>query len=54
MDEAVARAFFSAPDPLAAFSGSRPLWGDMAHSPALLATLSGALARVDAWLASRN
>ncbi|PTB17156.1 D-arabinitol 4-dehydrogenase [Trinickia symbiotica] len=53
MDEASARAFFSAADPLAAFCGSRLLWGGMAGSPRLVETLRSALARVDAWLVSR-
>jgi D-arabinitol 4-dehydrogenase len=54
MDEPTARAFFTATDPLAAFCGSRLLWGSMAQSAALVTALRGALARVDAWLASRH
>ena len=54
MDEADARGFFAAPDPLAAFCASRLLWGGMADNPALLATLRAALERVDGWLASRR
>ncbi|MEA3122614.1 MAG: D-arabinitol 4-dehydrogenase, partial [Paraburkholderia sp.] len=54
MDEPTARAFFAATDPLAAFCGSRLLWGSLAQSAALVSTLRGALARVDAWIASRN
>ena len=54
MDEAAARGFFAAPDPLAAFCASRLLWGGMAGNPALLAALRAALERVDGWLASRH
>jgi D-arabinitol 4-dehydrogenase len=54
MDAEATRAFFSGPDPLAEFCGSRLLWGGMAQSPALVAVLRAALERVDAWLASRR
>lgn len=54
MDEAAARGFFTAPDPLAAFCASRLLWGGMADNPALLAALRSALERVDGWIASRR
>jgi D-arabinitol 4-dehydrogenase len=53
MDETIARGFFAAPDPLAAFAGSRLLWGDLAREPGLTAVLRPALERVDAWLAQR-
>ncbi|GLU35459.1 D-arabinitol 4-dehydrogenase [Trinickia caryophylli] len=54
LDEPATRAFFTAADPLAAFSASRLLWGGMASKPELVAVLRSALARVDAWLASRH
>lgn len=54
MDEAIARGWFMAPDPLAAFCASRLLWGGMADSPVLLAALRNALERVDGWLAARR
>jgi D-arabinitol 4-dehydrogenase len=54
MDERVARAFFTTPDPLAAFCADRLLWGSMAQTPALENALRGALARVDAWIAKRG
>ncbi|WP_406867518.1 D-arabinitol 4-dehydrogenase [Paraburkholderia fungorum] len=54
MDEQVARAFFSAPDPLKAFAADRLLWGSMAQTPELESALAGALARVDVWLAKRG
>jgi D-arabinitol 4-dehydrogenase len=54
MDEREIRALFLTPDPLAAFSGSRLLWGSMAQSPALVAVLRAALERVDAWLGRRR
>jgi D-arabinitol 4-dehydrogenase len=53
MDERAARAFFDAPDPLAAFCAERLLWGGMAQSAKLDAAVRAALARVDAWLATR-
>jgi len=54
MDEAIARGWFMALDPLAAFCASRLLWGGMADSPVLLAALRNALERVDGWLAARR
>ncbi|MBB5466083.1 D-arabinitol 4-dehydrogenase [Paraburkholderia sp. CI2] len=54
MEERVAHAFFTAPDPLRAFAADRLLWGGMAQTPELEAALAGALARVDAWLAERG
>ena len=53
MDEAVARAFFAAPDPLAAFCASTQLWGSLATRADLEAAIRRALARIDAWLATR-
>ncbi|WP_297353741.1 D-arabinitol 4-dehydrogenase [Paraburkholderia sp.] len=53
MDEGVARAFFAAPDPVQAFCADRLLWGSLAQTPHLEKALRGALARVDAWLATR-
>ncbi|APA87139.1 mannitol dehydrogenase family protein [Paraburkholderia sprentiae WSM5005] len=54
MDERVAHAFFTAPDPLRAFAADRLLWGRTAQTPELEAALAGAVARVDAWLAKRG
>jgi len=54
MDQRVARGFFTAPDPLAAFCADRLLWGSMAQTPGLENALRGALSRVDAWLAKRG
>jgi D-arabinitol 4-dehydrogenase len=53
MDEAAARAFFAAPDPLAAFCASTQLWGSLATNAGLEAAIRRALARVDTWLAKR-
>jgi D-arabinitol 4-dehydrogenase len=53
LDETAVRGWFSAPDPLAQFCASRALWGDMAQDPRLARVIEAALARVDAWLASR-
>jgi D-arabinitol 4-dehydrogenase len=54
MDERAARALFDAPDPLAAFCAERVLWGGLAQSERLVEALRRALARVDAWLATRE
>jgi D-arabinitol 4-dehydrogenase len=54
MDEGTARAFFAAPNPLAAFCADRLLWGGMAGSAPLENAVRAALARVDAWLAKRT
>jgi D-arabinitol 4-dehydrogenase len=54
MSEQDARAFFTAPDPVAAFCGSRLLWGGMAGRAELVEVVRDALQRVDAWLATRD
>ena len=46
MDEAVAHAFFTAPEPLLAFGRDPRLWADLAGHPALVAALHEAHARV--------
>lgn len=53
LDEAAVRAWFAAPDPLARFCASRVLWGGLAQDARLSRVIEAALARVDAWLASR-
>jgi D-arabinitol 4-dehydrogenase len=50
MDPAVAHAFFTAPDPLAAFSNDGLLWGPLAGDARLLAALRRADARVQAFV----
>ncbi|HEY1611823.1 MAG TPA: D-arabinitol 4-dehydrogenase [Paraburkholderia sp.] len=54
MDETAVRSMFAAPDPLAVFGADKLLWGRLAGSDALARALHDALARVDAWLASRG
>jgi D-arabinitol 4-dehydrogenase len=51
MDPAAAHAFFTQPDPLAAFCRDPLLWGDLAGHPALEAAIRTAEARVKAFLA---
>ena len=51
MDPANAHAFFTAPDPLAAFAGDALLWGPLAGDARLLAALRAASVRVDAFVA---
>lgn len=54
MDPATAHAFFTAPDPVKAFVADKLLWGSLAQSADLERVLRAALARVDAWLATRK
>ena len=51
MDPANAHAFFTAPDPLAAFARDALLWGPLAGDARLLAALRAASVRVDAFVA---
>ena len=51
MDAAAAHAFFTAPDPLAAFASDALLWGPLAGDARLLAALRAASVRVDAFVA---
>ncbi|SAK45705.1 D-arabinitol 4-dehydrogenase [Caballeronia fortuita] len=53
MDPAVAHAFFTAPDPVKAFTDDKLLWGSMAQTEGLERVMRGAVAKVDAWLANR-
>ncbi|WP_250533179.1 D-arabinitol 4-dehydrogenase [Caballeronia sp. AZ10_KS36] len=53
MDPAVAHGFFTAADPIKAFTGDKLLWGSMAQSESLERVMRAAIARVDAWLANR-
>ncbi|WP_244814282.1 D-arabinitol 4-dehydrogenase [Caballeronia sp. Lep1P3] len=53
MDAAVAHGFFTAADPVKAFTGDKLLWGSMAQSKKLERVMRTALAQVDAWLANR-
>ncbi len=50
MDAAVAHAFFTAPDPLAAFAHDPLLWGPLAGDARLLAALRAAAVRVEAFI----
>jgi len=50
MDEVAAHAFFTAPDPLAAFAHDPLLWGPLAGDARLLAALRVAQVRVDAFI----
>ncbi|SIO49268.1 D-arabinitol 4-dehydrogenase [Burkholderia sp. GAS332] len=54
MDEAAARGFFAAADPVDAFCADRLIWGSMANKPDLVEAVRAALERVDAWLAARG
>jgi D-arabinitol 4-dehydrogenase len=53
MDPAVAHGFFTAPDPIKAFTGDKLLWGSMAQTEGLERVMRNAIAKVDAWLANR-
>lgn len=53
MDEAAAHAFFTADDPVAAFSADRVLWGPLAGDQVLTAAIRAAVARVQAWESAR-
>ena len=50
MDPAVAHAFFTAADPLAAFVRDPLLWGPLAGDARLLAALRAAMVRVDSFI----
>ena len=50
MDPPKAHAFFTAPDPLAAFANDALLWGQLAGDARLLAALRAASVRVDAFI----
>jgi D-arabinitol 4-dehydrogenase len=52
MDAAVARAFFAAPDPLAAFCADPLLWGPLAGEERLLSAVRAAHRRVEAFAAA--
>jgi len=54
MDEAAVHRMFESGDPVAAFLDDKLLWGGLAGNPSLARAVRGALARVDAWLASRG
>ena len=54
MDEAAVHRMFESGDPVATFLGDKLLWGGLAGNAALTGAVRGALARVDAWLASRG
>jgi D-arabinitol 4-dehydrogenase len=53
MDPAVAHAFFTAPDPVKAFTADKLLWGSMAQTEGLERVMRNAISKVDAWLANR-
>ena len=53
MDPAIAHAFFTAPDPIKAFSADKLLWGSMAQTEGLERVMRKAIGKVDAWLANR-
>ena len=53
LDEAAARGWFAADNPLAQFCASKALWGALAQDARLVRVIEAALARVDAWIASR-
>jgi len=54
MDPAVAHAICGAADPVAAFAADTVLFGELAGTPALLAALQGASARVASFVASHS
>ncbi|QGZ62226.1 D-arabinitol 4-dehydrogenase [Paraburkholderia acidisoli] len=54
MDEAAVHRLFESADPVAVFLADKLLWGGLADNPTLGAAVRDALARVDAWLASRG
>ncbi len=54
MDPQVAHGICAADDPIAAFCADPGLWGDLVASPALVAAIRAAHARVEAFLATRN
>ncbi|SAK52532.1 D-arabinitol 4-dehydrogenase [Caballeronia catudaia] len=53
MDPAVAHGFFTASDPIKAFTADKLLWGSMAQSEGLERVMRNAVAKVDAWLKNR-
>jgi D-arabinitol 4-dehydrogenase len=53
MDPSAAHAFFTATDPVKAFTADKLLWGSMAQTEGLERVMRNAISKVDAWLANR-